>query len=1186
MAGLRFRPHAGDAATTGDEEAQPQPPGTLATGAIRADTQAPINNENQDNSTNNQNNAGNSNALYKLLGEAADDNEAMRELSSRWDFLKTEVNVPSPNDENKTPLHLAAEKGFKSVVKKLLEEAAADPSLGDEDGWRPLHFACSAGHTTVMDELISHNADPEVTERFGRNLLHIAGIYGQIAAFNHIAERYIQLLERTTTKSRMTPLHSAVYWGSEQMVNVCLNSGADIYAKDSDGQTTLMMAAYTKDKDKMDILMKRLKSADSDLTVHINACNNEGKTPLMVACERGWAQGVEVLGQAGADYNSRDQLGRLALHYSILCGDLSIIEKITKETDPKNLLMTDDNGLSAFDNFDFNQATNQVTQLESITNHVFACITSEYSQREMLEWAAKGTKRSKIFRMLVERLTSKHIFDNIDTNDLSAFELAVHSRLPWALWILIDNFPSTSETLAPVQKAQELAKELLPPEIKSKKPELNDYGTQQEMSRSNKEDAILYDMQNYLHDFAVAENYKRNLSKPVKQREGLDEVLPEFKATITQFFDGQSQSSQRRTRWIKQWRSIENVIYGKGPVKVADDMMKTWFPYPKTELKTGPQNSGLPKQDTEIQTRLKWIHLPVTNMVWMEDLVRRIVNERNLSANQTQSIASFLRRSWVQVPDRTSASRFMRPLYVSKFKDELDLLDDTITDRPSGTDKDANKDANSKTDIKNVTGQEQSNPIGISAAYLPYLSMSTWTPSTISVLNKRDRLYKNLLDVYKDDAIHQSATLDESYYHFWSDKASKADQEERNKSQVVTKYLMGGTGEEVEDGDPYRVYTVVRVKQLWVWTILDEWVITATPHAVDELQEDDLPKDFLSHPDIHEQITEASSKPGFAARVATLITNYCVDTYERKRSSEQVDASQDSDSSSSNSHDVKEELATRSIRQLFSDIVNENAREEKRLFSDCHSLTQSRKKGNDDKLKSILTQASKLACDIKDLRDELNMLRSIVNSQLTVQNEMPGNTNGSSSITGQYFSKDLEELENVAKRTQESVDTILTLAETEIANDQARQATRQGRTMMVFTVVTILFLPLSFLSSLFALSDKPFEQTPSWIHVIIWTVSFTFFVPVASIALFSDAAAKQWNRIWGPMEQIVTKHWCDFQEKQENKKELKESKKEEAEKKKKEEAWRKENDRLRKKEDELNRKREELMNNRPDISPV
>ncbi|UZP32336.1 hypothetical protein NXS19_000152 [Fusarium pseudograminearum] len=221
------------------------------------------------------------------------------------------------------------------------------------------------------------------------------------------------------------------------------------------------------------------------------------------------------------------------------------------------------------------------------------------------------------------------------------------------------------------------------------------------------------------------------------------------------------------------------------------------------------------------------------------------------------------------------------------------------------------------------------------------------------------------------------------------------------------------------------------------------------------------------------------------------------------------------------------------------------------------------------------------------------MLRSIVNFQLTVQKEMPGNTKGSSSITGQYFSKDLEELENVAKRTQESVDTILTLAETEIANDQARQATRQGRTMMVFTVVTILFLPLSFLSSLFALSDKPFAETPSWVHVIIWTVSFTFRVPVASIALFSDAAAKQWNRIWSPMEQVVTKHWCDFQEKQEDKKELKELRKEQDEKKKKKEAREKKKDRLKRTLaeasralDEMDREEEGLMNNRPDISPV
>ncbi|WXC54173.1 hypothetical protein SNK03_000178 [Fusarium graminearum] len=607
MAGLRFRPPAGDAATTGDEEAQPQPPGTLATGAIRADTQAPINNENQDNSTNNQNNAGNSNALYKLLEEAADDNEAMRELSSRWDFLKTEVNVPSPNDENKTPLHLAAEKGFKSVVKKLLEEAAADPSLGDEDGWRPLHFACSTGHTTVMDELISHNADPEVTESFGRNLLHIAGIYDQIGAFYHVAERYIQLLERTTTKSRMTPLHSAVYWGSEQMVNVCLSKGSVVSVKDNDGWTPLMAAVRKEQKGKMDILIEHIKKTHSDVSHHIDICDDEGKTPLMIACERGWNQGVKGLGQAGASCDLGDYRGRTALHYAVMSGDLQIIETImdiiTTNPNQKLLLMPDDNGMSAFDDFDFNQAADeqQQTHLNKIINHFVKDVSTENPQRERLEWAAKGPNRSKIFRMLVKRLTSEDIFDNIDAKDPTIFEQAVHSRKPWVLWILIDNFSVTSETLESVQRAQELAKRLLLSESKSKKLGGTEHGDGKDKSKPDPDKLILFDMQNYLSDFAVAESYRRSLYKTVKPRDGLDKVLSGFDATITQFFYRRIDSSQQETKWIKQWRSIEDVIYGKGPKRIARDAMKTWLP-------------DISNDNIEITTQFKWIHLPVTNV--------------------------------------------------------------------------------------------------------------------------------------------------------------------------------------------------------------------------------------------------------------------------------------------------------------------------------------------------------------------------------------------------------------------------------------------------------------------------------------------------------------------------------------------------------------------------------------------
>ncbi|EKJ69736.1 hypothetical protein FPSE_10052 [Fusarium pseudograminearum CS3096] len=1122
-----------------------------------------INSGQQQNDTSNQSNGGSSNALYTLLQAASNDNDAMHNLGSSWETLKTMVNVPFPDDENKTSLHLAAEKGFQRVVKKLLEDGAADSSMGDKDGWRPLHFACSAGHEAVVKELLSHKANPELTDSRGWNVLHIAITYGQSDTFQLIVERYPQLLEQSTTKSGMTPLHIAIWWSNEKIVKVCLKNKADISVRDNDGWTVLMMAAYKKEKGIMDTLIEhtKKKKKDTNISDHLDISDNEGKTCLMVACEEGWEQGVEDLSNEEASFDLLDNLGRTALHYAVMSGHLAIIETATTKMKYEFLLMVDANGRSAFDDFDFNQAADQQqqTHLDKIMNHFVKDVSTENPQREMLEWAAKGPNRSKIFRMLVKRLTRDDIFDNIDAKDPTIFEQAVHSRMPWVLWILIDNFSVTSETLESVQRAQQLANKLLQSDGKSKKLARTEHGDEKDESKQDPDRLILFDMQNYLSDFAVAETYRRSLYKPIKPQEGVDKVLRGFNVTITQFFDRRIDNSQHKTKWIKQWRPVQDVIYGKGPKRIAEDAMKTRLPYPQD----GSKSSDDSNDNIEITTQLKWIHLPVTNIVWMEDLTKRILKERKLSTEQTQSFASFLRSSWVQVPDRTSASRFMRPLYVSKSSDETRSL-------------------------------------AVSAAYMPYLSMSKYIPaSSASEGSKGESLYKQLLEAYKDDVVHQSATLDESYYHFGSDEASRADQDARNRTQVVTKYLNGKKEEEEvknekkekkkknrqkkEDEQPSGPFNVVRVKQLWVWTILD----------VDEVQEDDLPKDFLNHPAIQEQITEAPSQPEFTARIATLIANYCVDAYERKRTSEQVDPSQRSDDSSSNSHIVREELSTRSIRQLFSDIVNENAREEKRLFSDCHNLTRLRKEGNDGKLEGILTQASQLACDIKDLRDELNMLRSIVNFQLTVQKEMPGNTKGSSSITGQYFSNDLEELENVAKRTQESVDTILTLAETEIANDQARQATRQGRTMMVFTVVTILFLPLSFLSSLFALSDKPFAETPSWVHVIIWTVSFTFRVPVASIALFSDAAAKQWNRIWSPMEQVVTKHWCDFQEKQEDKKELKELRKEQDEKKKKKEAREKKKDRLKRTLaeasralDEMDREEEGLMNNRPDISPV
>lgn len=611
MAHLFPRTPRGDLAATGEEEAQRQPMGIPVTGEQRDDTMPAINNGQDQNDTSNQSNGESSNALYTLLQAAADDNDAMNNLGSSWETLQTMVNVPFPDDENKTSLHLAAEKGFQKVVKKLLDDGAADSSVGDEDGWRPLHFASRYNREAVVEELLSHEANPELTDSRGRNSLHMASTYGHIAIFKRIVECHPKLLEQRTIRSGMTPLHLAANWGYEQIVKVCLENQADVTVQDNDGWTALMTAVYDEGKGTLDTLIQHIKGIDSGQSHNLNTCDNEGKSPLMVACERGWDQGVEALSKAGASFDLVDNRGRTALHYAVMSGNLDIIETVTTKMEYKFFLMADDNGMSAFDNFDFNQAADQhqQTHLDKIMNHFVKGVSTENPQREVLEWAAKGPNRSKIFRMLVKRLTRDDIFDNIDAKDPTIFEQAVHTRMPWVLWILIDNFPVTSETLESVQKAHKFANKLLESDGKSKKLTRTEHGDEKDKSKQDPDRLILFDMKNYLSDFEVVETYRQSLSKSVKPQEGLDEVLPEFKATITQFFDGQSQSSLRKIRWIKQWRSIHNVIYDKGPSKVAEDMLKTWFPYPRPK----PNSSDVPNHDTEIQTRLKWIHLPVTN---------------------------------------------------------------------------------------------------------------------------------------------------------------------------------------------------------------------------------------------------------------------------------------------------------------------------------------------------------------------------------------------------------------------------------------------------------------------------------------------------------------------------------------------------------------------------------------------
>ncbi|KAK3946709.1 hypothetical protein QBC32DRAFT_225629, partial [Pseudoneurospora amorphoporcata] len=60
----------------------------------------------------------------------------------------------SQNQDEQTALHIAAEKGYKAVVKLLLDIGKVDADAQDRKGRTALHMTAEDGHKTVVNLLM------------------------------------------------------------------------------------------------------------------------------------------------------------------------------------------------------------------------------------------------------------------------------------------------------------------------------------------------------------------------------------------------------------------------------------------------------------------------------------------------------------------------------------------------------------------------------------------------------------------------------------------------------------------------------------------------------------------------------------------------------------------------------------------------------------------------------------------------------------------------------------------------------------------------------------------------------------------------------------------------------------------------------------------------------------------------
>src|SRR3989337_1391765 len=119
-------------------------------------------------------------------------------------------------------------------------------------------------------------------------------------------------MKRNAHQPIETALHRLAEKGNNPLINILLDHGATIEARDNNGFTPLFDAISQRNKITADFLLQR--------GANIEAQNNIGLTPLHYAAAYGQQAIVAFLLEHGANIEARDNNGRTALHQTALIG--------------------------------------------------------------------------------------------------------------------------------------------------------------------------------------------------------------------------------------------------------------------------------------------------------------------------------------------------------------------------------------------------------------------------------------------------------------------------------------------------------------------------------------------------------------------------------------------------------------------------------------------------------------------------------------------------------------------------------------------------------------------------------------------------------------------------------------------------------------------------------------------------
>lgn len=181
-----------------------------------------------------------------------------------------------------TPLiHLAVSSdGTPSpeIIDMILAQKGTDINARNNDEKTPLLIALQFSQSDIALYLIEKGADCNATDKSGGNAFLYAALCSEKCAtiFDVLTEKST-LDFKAAPFDGETPLHYAAYYGNIEYIEVLMNNGADLMARNDEGDTPLQVAIKESEEEAVELIEAHMSDEDKAIILcELSAAQDDG----------------------------------------------------------------------------------------------------------------------------------------------------------------------------------------------------------------------------------------------------------------------------------------------------------------------------------------------------------------------------------------------------------------------------------------------------------------------------------------------------------------------------------------------------------------------------------------------------------------------------------------------------------------------------------------------------------------------------------------------------------------------------------------------------------------------------------------------------------------------------------------------------------------------------------------------